>query len=1295
MTSFYQSVSSISVNFTTPISALSTLIDGGTIREIEAKSALTLTAVSADPDLSPNSICFFKWTCIGGTGCKKFRNLAISISKTDESIFIPPNTLTPGILYHMQVNITLVSNGGFLRRWGVAKAWVYVSQQAIPSVQVRSLEGSKISLSSTIRILAFAAPSPISSSRQEQLTYLWDVKQNDISIPISSTSDVSSFSLVLKAATLGPGTFTFQVTAFDPLESTQATTVSVIEISQPPFISNLVVSPSTGFAYETKFGASCLVSSSNVPVRVRFSFNSSGSLYPTVLRGYDDGTSYQAILPAGTHTILVEVRDPLGGYNLAYYSTALTVQTRNLIPVDDSDPDSNITDITTLHAERRCNATKSTVTTLRGLVTATAALTREEVAVTPVVKLMQVAPDVLIKEGNPAGASRMLLYALEIIKGIPPSDVDVAECSSLGVGNVVKFSGSYNALSAALLRVLSDALASQVFSGVASTEQSIQVLVQLSNQSSTSTQSGSNIDSANQMVGMSESIVSSLDPATLSGVDGKIIQSQTIEILGNIMAQLNQTNSGASANLTVNATSNVCSAFRSTINLASQVARKSVLALAPGETPFHANTKAFHTAAQRILTDSSQPLNQSSDFMAAVNLPTAANSTRGSASLVVTVASPSSLALSCYGLSSRTTATSTSTSTDSWAAATPITTVTIQDLSGTESSGSSNLNATLMFTLLDPTLPEPDAIVETECDTYWTFWSEASCTPFEGFEKQRVCGWWEVDSQTWRTSGCHTNTTVEGVVTCTCDHLTEFAVLEQQGISSALPPAEEIRRAYVAGGWGFFLLAIAVAFQIIRLLYSGKILEFIGKQHLLMLAQCMCRVVSCMVFANSGTGYKLSPWALVVVMTMPYSLSFWSYTFLAFQWVALAHNTNLSQNPFQKWRPVYIGMNVLIVVLAWVMFGVYIVFSLRSMVLIGSILFGCLCFLVASFILVYAVRVTFIVISMKTAGKNNSRSRFWKITMCGIAMSFVFIAQSVIWITSALAPVSSLGVLTMAFLSCEIINICVFLFLYWRTVSVTVGAKTKSSRSSSRSGLKKSGHHKMSISRSRRSISAGSHRNLFRSNTSRLEKTRRRSQTGGEASIQMTKRKGYVLGLSNSSKRTTETPVSGIEPLSRMSKFLGRSSKSIARSSNSIVRSSSSNTNFGVPLRGMVESTSTIGRGPSDSLTKPFSRIFDVEPKSVMQMLKSPQRMSDVDVDIDEKMNTVESSANETRQRCGTDSVAVVPSIVSSTSALALISSSALINGMPTGPSRETKKNPSHRRGKMASLKRRPKTRKT
>eukprot|EP00954_Amorphochlora_amoebiformis_P025831 1375574-Amorphochlora_amoeboformis.AAC.1 len=136
---------------------------------------------------------------------------------------------------------------------------------------------------------------------------------------------------------------------------------------------------------------------------------------------------------------------------------------------------------------------------------------------------------------------------------------------------------------------------------------------------------------------------------------------------------------------------------------------------------------------------------------------------------------------------------------------------------------------------------------------------------------------------------------------------------------------------------------------------------------------------------------------------------------------------------------------------AWVMFGVYIVASVPSMVLTGSILFGCLCFAVASLILVYAVRVTFIVISMKNAGNDSSRSRFWKITISGVAMGFVFIVQSVIWIASALAPAKSLGGLTMAFLACETINICVFLFLYWRKVDSIVGAKSKASS-------RKSGH---------------------------------------------------------------------------------------------------------------------------------------------------------------------------------------------------------------------------------------------
>ena len=40
-----------------------------------------------------------------------------------------------------------------------------------------------------------------------------------------------------------------------------------------------------------------------------------------------------------------------------------------------------------------------------------------------------------------------------------------------------------------------------------------------------------------------------------------------------------------------------------------------------------------------------------------------------------------------------------------------------------------------------------------------------------------MCVSWNFTLQDWTPEGCTTNVSIDGVVTCSCDHLTNFAVL--------------------------------------------------------------------------------------------------------------------------------------------------------------------------------------------------------------------------------------------------------------------------------------------------------------------------------------------------------------------------------------------------------------------------------------------------------------------------------------------------------------------------------------
>ena len=47
----------------------------------------------------------------------------------------------------------------------------------------------------------------------------------------------------------------------------------------------------------------------------------------------------------------------------------------------------------------------------------------------------------------------------------------------------------------------------------------------------------------------------------------------------------------------------------------------------------------------------------------------------------------------------------------------------------------------------------------------------------KGNQTQLRCGFWEADAQVWSTDGCSITSDNQTGVVCTCNHLTDFAVL--------------------------------------------------------------------------------------------------------------------------------------------------------------------------------------------------------------------------------------------------------------------------------------------------------------------------------------------------------------------------------------------------------------------------------------------------------------------------------------------------------------------------------------
>ncbi|GAB5358049.1 hypothetical protein AAMO2058_000425600 [Amorphochlora amoebiformis] len=289
-------------------------------------------------------------------------------------------------------------------------------------------------------------------------------------------------------------------------------------------------------------------------------------------------------------------------------------------------------------------------------------------------------------------------------------------------------------------------------------------------------------------------------------------------------------------------------------------------------------------------------------------------------------------------------------------------------------------------------------------------------------------------------------------VKCLCSHLTEFAIIAQQQScqSDILALHAALYWVFIVPTFIFVALLVLTLAQAIRLRVSKEKNDFVLLTHLIMAAQCAARFMSCLLLSTLDSGFSirnLHKVGILFVIVLPYSLTYLAYTYNAFQWIAIIHNASMSLNPFAKWWPVFNGVNIGIVVLAIILFSLFLFGGYPEMVYVGSFVLATLSLIVGVLVQFYGYKISKLMLmsagGMKVKAKQLATSRhLFQASGC---MGFSMVLQSALYMTSPFLSGVKLVALTFAFHSSEAMSVSTLTYLHWGTVSTLVNKKSEKS----------------------------------------------------------------------------------------------------------------------------------------------------------------------------------------------------------------------------------------------------------
>lgn len=165
----------------------------------------------------------------------------------------------------------------------------------------------------------------------------------------------------------------------------------------------------------------------------------------------------------------------------------------------------------------------------------------------------------------------------------------------------------------------------------------------------------------------------------------------------------------------------------------------------------------------------------------------------------------------------------------------------------------------------------------------------------------RSCRYYDGQTRAWLADGCTTNT-VNGIVQCSCTHLTDFAVLNYRKSTVSCYDSSALTVALAVFVGVYVLVAVAACAQFTRAFYGIAPQDrnmWVTIQHCQIALVCLVRMVSLLSLLGVITAVEDNVYMEAFISALPYMLLFSVFSLLVGQWrYIINQNTprNLSED---------------------------------------------------------------------------------------------------------------------------------------------------------------------------------------------------------------------------------------------------------------------------------------------------------------------------------------------------------------------------------------------------------------
>lgn len=341
---------------------------------------------------------------------------------------------------------------------------------------------------------------------------------------------------------------------------------------------------------------------------------------------------------------------------------------------------------------------------------------------------------------------------------------------------------------------------------------------------------------------------------------------------------------------------------------------------------------------------------------------------------------------------------------------------------------------------------------------------------------------------------------------------------------------------YVPFGVLYLIVGIAAGTQVARIVMAaGTRAAYLSFwEHLLVFIVAVARCIQCFVYYAAGSGsLEISLGLLIVATALPYAALFWVYTLLLTAWSAIYHaaTSSVGNDPFDSFKPYFIGISLLVSVLLLGSFAAFLIdeSSAESISMAGSVMS-------ALFSLVLSVGfVTYGHLLCAKLTQDFPCKHALKLFRIACVASVCFAVESGITLLSAFSPdlfFDNFIVLNSVYFLSETVNLSTVIFLFWHSVNVLV-QKFKEHESHSRHGKGSHASRRGAAKTSSFAGRTGARASAFGSSTSRQKKQTMKTsvfQDGVVSKSQTSEIKLVVVGSKNQADdddQPTWRPMSG------------------------------------------------------------------------------------------------------------------------------------------------------------------------